>query len=86
MGMRSGRKNKNRIMENKLIEPREDRSTYSLVGTIRRYSGSMSKALDWMDHLPVKYPNYALAGMEEGDYYCWTKEEGLFIIKKGKNE
>ena len=67
-----------------LIPVRTDRSTYSLVGTIRRYSGKMSLALDWMDHLPVKYPNYALAGMEEGDYYCWTKEEGLFIIKDKK--
>lgn len=54
------------------------------MATIRKYSGSMSKLLDWLDSLPVKYPSYALAGIEEGDHYCWTKEEGLFIIKKGK--
>ena len=67
-----------------LIPVRTDRSKYTLVGTLRRYKQSFSALLEWKDSLPVKYPDYALGGMEEGDYVCWTKEEGLFIIKDNK--
>lgn len=56
------------------------------VASIMRYKDSLTEAMEWLDRLPVPYPTYVLAGVEEKDWLIWTIEEGFFITKHKKKE
>lgn len=50
---------------------------HKMVASIIKHNGDRDRLLRWLNHLPMKYPEYRIAGAPKGEVFMWTARIGL---------